>query len=140
VRSQDRPGGGVELAVDDGAGRGPRDQVDEHVDVDDDPAHHTVGVGGAAGDRVVAKQPGEPRDPVDRAAGPLGAGRAAAAGESEGTPQRPVGVGVPRVGAADEVRRVEDQGPQPLRVVHGEGLGEERAVGVAVEVDLVDAE
>ncbi|HYJ67455.1 MAG TPA: hypothetical protein VEX15_07305 [Nocardioidaceae bacterium] len=69
VRSQDCPSGGIEFAVDGRAGCGPGDQVDEHVGVDDDSAHHAVGVGGAAHDRVVAKQAGQPCDPMDRAPG-----------------------------------------------------------------------
>ena len=49
-------------------------------------------------------------------------------------------VGVPGVEPGDRVRPVERQGAHALGVAHGEGLAVERAVRVAVQVDLLDAE
>ncbi len=99
-----------------------------------------VGVGGSADDRVPSQQVGEAGDPAHRPSRVVRTGWAAPTGDGERVAQRAVGVGIPRVRAADEVGAVEHEGPQLVGVPHGERLAEERAVGVAVEVHLADAE
>ena len=93
-----------------------------------------------SGDGVVAQPLHQPCQPVHRATGPSRAVGAASARHRERMPDGAIGVGVPRVCPADEVRRVERQGTHPFRVPDGERLAEERPVGVAVQVDLADAE
>ena len=62
---------------------------------------------------------------------------AGAKGEAQGA----VGVDQKRIlGLTDEVSGVEDEGAQMVPMVHGEGLREVSTVGVAVEIDLIDAE
>lgn len=81
--------------------------------------------------------------PADQIVGRLRAVRtrqAPLARVTERIPHRAVRVDVEGVCSRNEVGPVEDERVHPFRVTNREALREERAVGVSVEVDLVDLE
>src|SRR5918992_1393762 len=83
----------------------------------------------------------ESSDPVHRVSETSGAGWTVIAAGAKGEAQGAVGVDQKRIlGLTDEVSGVEDEGAQMVPMVHGEGLREVSTVGVAVEIDLIDAE
>ena len=131
---------GIELAVRVEAAARRRDEGDQRAHVHGDVAADPVGVVRGAHDRMAAQRL---RQPLDPQVGPPGQGRAARVTLThapEPVARRPVRVAVPGVGGGHRVRAVQHQRAQQVRVPHGEHRAEERAVGVAVQIDLVDPE
>ena len=133
-----RPPGTVELLVHGRAIGGDTGEIREERGVDLDVAQHAVTVVGLPGERVGAQRVGESSEAIDDIATERRASRVALAHEAERVAHRPVEVAIPRVLIFDRVGGVERERADPIGMTDGEGLAEERAVRVAVQVDAID--
>jgi hypothetical protein len=136
----ERADGGQQVAVDGDVAvarlrdRHQRVGVDAHADA------AALGVGADTAHRVGADARDEPRQHGDGILAACRAARPARADDPQRAPGRLREVAERRVRARQRIGAVEYQRPQPVGVVDRERLAEVRAVGVAVVVDLLDAQ
>jgi len=130
---EERPGGGIELPIGVEVVAGVIDQVHQRGHVDGDPMGACIGPHRLPADRSRPEPSGQLADPD-----PGRAGRSAERAAADGVEAAAGGAharGVPGVQVAGLIGRVRYDRSQQLRISGEERLGEERAVGVAVQVD-----